>query len=80
MTEPRAEGPFDDTFDDTFDDDAFEDDADIEAPEADRLEQHTGTRSDREPAAHREAPLEANDADAAEQDRDEDYDDEDDYR
>lgn len=77
MTEPRAE----DTFDDTFEEDAFKDDVDIEAPEADVLEQHTGTRPDRARAQHREAPLEANTADAHEQDRDDTgYDDEDDYR
>lgn len=77
MTEPRAEEPFDDT----FDDDAFDDEADIEAPEADRLEQHTGTRSERSATARRaESPLEANDADAAEQDRADDYDDDEEYR
>jgi hypothetical protein len=76
MTEPRA----DEGFDDTFDDDAFDDDGDIEAPEADRLEQHRSTRENRVRPGHREAPLEANDADTAEQDREDVYDDEDDYR
>jgi hypothetical protein len=76
MTEPSAEEPFDDT----FDDDAFDGDADIEAPEADRLEQHTAARRDRVAAARREAPLEASDADAAEQERDADFDDDEEYR
>jgi hypothetical protein len=77
MTEPRAE----EGFDDTFDDDAIDDDVDIEAPEADMLEQHTGAGRDRARPPRRDAPLEANDADAAEQDREDVYDDdEDDYR
>jgi hypothetical protein len=77
MTEPRAE----EGFDDTFDDDAFDDNVDIEAPEADMLEQHTDTGRDRARPGRRNAPLEANDADAAEQDREDVYDDdEDDYR
>jgi len=76
MTEQSAEEPFDDT----FDEDAFDDDADIEAPEADRLDQHTAARRDRAAAVRRESPLEANDADAAEQERDAAYDDEDEYR
>ena len=77
MTEPRAE----EGFDDTFDDDAFENDVDIEAPEADMLEQHTATGGDRGRSGRRHAPLEANDADAAEQDREDVFDDdEDDYR
>ncbi len=76
MTEPRAE----EGFDDTFDDEALDDDVDIEAPEADMLEQHTATRDDRARPGRRNAPLEANDADAAEQDREDVYDDEDDYR
>jgi hypothetical protein len=76
MTEPRAE----EGFDDTLEDDAFDDDGDIEAPEADRLEQHTATSEDRARTSRPHAPLEANDADAAEQDREDVYDDEDDYR
>jgi hypothetical protein len=76
MTEPRA----DDAFDDTFDDDTFDDDVDIEAPESDVIEQHTPVSSERRRAAARETPLEANDADAAEQDREAGVDDEDEYR
>ncbi|HEX2177700.1 MAG TPA: hypothetical protein VHG70_17495 [Nocardioidaceae bacterium] len=76
MTEPRPE----DTFDDTFDEESFADEADIEAPEADVLEQHTATREESGRAARRETPFEANDADAAEQDRAADTDDDDDYR
>ena len=76
MTEPRAE----EGFDDPFEDDAFDDAVDPEAPEADMIEQHTSTREDRGRASRRNAPLEANDADAAEQDREEVFDDEDDYR
>ena len=76
MTDPRPE----DTFDDTFDDDTFDDDVDIEAPEADVLEQHTSAGDESGRASRGETPFEANDADAAEQDRPADSDDEDDYR
>jgi hypothetical protein len=75
MTERDAEEPFDDTFDD-----AADDDVDIEAPEADRLDQHTAARPDRAAAARREAPFEADDADAADQERDADFGDEEEYR
>lgn len=77
MTEPRAE----DTFDETFDEDSFDDDVDIEAPEADVLEQHAATRDRGGGRARRESPLEADSADAYEQDRgDDSFDDEDEYR
>jgi hypothetical protein len=76
MTEPRA----DDAFDDTFDDDTFDDDVDIEAPESDVIEQHTTVSSERRRGGAGETPLEANDADAAEQDREAGVDDEDEYR
>jgi hypothetical protein len=44
------------------------------------IEQHTSTREDRGRSSRRNAPLEADDADAAEQDREDVFDDEDDYR
>jgi hypothetical protein len=76
MTEPRAEGDFDDT----FADDTFDDDVDLEAPENDVIEQHTDASSERRrAAAARERPLEADDADAADQDREAGLD-EDEYR
>ena len=64
----------------------FDDDVDIEAPEADVLEQHTSAGRDRnegggEEGEQRSTPFEADDADAAEQGADTDlYDDEDEYR
>jgi hypothetical protein len=65
----------------------FDDDVDIEAPEADVLEQHTSAGRDRNEGSDEEGdrprstPFEADDADAAEQSADTDlYDDEDDYR
>jgi hypothetical protein len=69
MTESRARNTFDD----------------IEAPEADVLEQHTSAgRHDAdesgEEGEQRSTPLEADDADAAEQGLDAEYDDEDEYR
>jgi hypothetical protein len=67
MTEPHAG-------------DTFDDDVDIEAPEADVLEQHTSAGRDQEQSRRRETPFEADDADAVDQDRDLEVDDEDDYR
>jgi hypothetical protein len=77
MTEPRSDDTFDD---DTYEDDTFHDDVDIEAPEGDVIEQHTTAAAERRRAAARDTPLEANDADAAEQDREAGGDDEDEYR
>jgi hypothetical protein len=67
MTEPHAG-------------DTFDDDLDIEAPEADALEQHTDAGDRPQPARRAQTPFEADDADAAEQDLDVETDDEDDYR
>jgi hypothetical protein len=60
--------------------DTFDDDLDIEAPEADALDQHTAADDREQPTRRGETPFEANDADAAEQDLDVGIDDEDDYR
>jgi hypothetical protein len=60
--------------------DTFDDDLDIEAPEADALEQHTAANDREQPVRRSETPFEADDADAAEQDLDVEGDDEDDYR
>jgi hypothetical protein len=59
---------------------SFDDEVDLEAPEADVVEQHTSTRDEDEPARGGDLPLEANDADAAEQGLDVPGDDEDEYR
>ncbi|MGH3365719.1 MAG: hypothetical protein ACRDOY_00760 [Nocardioidaceae bacterium] len=67
MTEPEAE----DTFDSA--------EIDLEAPENDVLEQHRPAGDDAQRAGRREPPLEADAADAAEQDLDADAD-EDEYR
>jgi hypothetical protein len=67
MTEPHAG-------------DTFDDEVDIEAPEADVLEQHTSARDEEVPPRRPQTPFEANDADAAEQDLVAETDDEDDYR
>jgi hypothetical protein len=67
MTEPHAGN-------------AFDDEADIEAPEADVIEQHTSAQGEEVPPRRRQTPFEANDADAAEQDQVAEADDEDDYR
>jgi hypothetical protein len=67
MTEPHAGDPFDD-------------EVDIEAPEADMLEQHTSARGEEVPPRRPQTPFEADDADAAEQDQVAETDDEDDYR
>jgi hypothetical protein len=60
--------------------DTFDDDLDLEAPEADALEQHTAADDRDQPARRAQTPFEADDADAAEQDLDAGVDDEDDYR
>jgi hypothetical protein len=77
VTEPNAE----DTFDEGLDEDTLDEDVDIEAPEADLIEQHAAARTARKTTTRREAPFEADAADAADQDRDaQTDDDEDDYR
>ncbi|MGH3354497.1 MAG: hypothetical protein ACRDOJ_01280 [Nocardioidaceae bacterium] len=63
MTEPYAEDRFDS--DDEFD----TADVDPEAPEADVLEQHTAADGDADRAGRREPPLDADAADAADQAR-----------
>jgi hypothetical protein len=73
VTEPNAE--------DTFEEDAFDEDVDLEAPEADLIEQHVPARAAPRATARREAPFEADAADAADQDRvAQTDDDEDEYR